>query len=150
MHVYLISVFFFSFVPKFFVESVLYHSASSTCFETICETWKIIKILSLLCKVILVAKWKRQESFNEWMCTVPNRIVVFWQIFFFFCYIIFSPEIFTAVSWTRLLWMFILTLFCLFKDLQCVNSSWRSNFWPVSWQRRCRGKTDCIVSRNQH
>ena len=32
MHVYLLICVFFSFVPKLFVESVLYHSAVSTCF----------------------------------------------------------------------------------------------------------------------
>lgn len=51
-------------------------------FCLICETWKIIKILLLLCEVILVLKWNGQESVHEWTCTIPKRIVGFWRVFF--------------------------------------------------------------------
>lgn len=48
--------------------------------------------------------------------------------FFFVVVIVSLPVIFIVMCHERLLRLLILTLFCFYKDLQYINSSWRSNF----------------------
>lgn len=117
---YFLCIFFIC--PQVFVELVL---DQSTTFHLICERWKVIKITLLLCELKLVAKWKKIEKvvdvYNSW-----SNCDTFAD--FFFARLFSHMGFHCTASWTRLFSTFILTLFCLFKDLHYVNSSWRSNF----------------------